>query len=147
MAPPPAIKIRPVPPLRAARASLQQWMARNPALNALRKQVLTVDSMWRELSPLLPPALAAAVRPGPCADGVWVLRASSPAVAAKLRLQLPLLLNRLQAGGWPLQRIALRVQMPDPAPPPAPAPGRVQPAPAAVRDKLRELRARRDAQR
>ncbi len=147
MAAPPAIKLRPVPARHAARASLQQWLARNPTLNALRRQVLTVDAMWRELSPLLPPALAAAVRPGPCSDGVWVLHVSSPAVAAKLRLQLPLLLNRVQAGGWTLQRIALRVQMPEVAPAPAPAPGRVQPAPAAVRDRLRELRARRDAQR
>ena len=122
-------------------------MARNATLNALRKQVATADAMWRELSPLLPPALAAAVRPGPCADGVWVLRASSPAVAAKLRLQLPLLLNRMQAGGWPLQRIALRVQAPLPPAPPTLVAGRVQPAPLAVREQLRALRARRDAQR
>ena len=144
---PPATKTRPTATPHAARASLQQWLVRNTTLNALRRQVQTVEAMWRELTPALPPALAAAVRPGPCTDGVWVLRVSSSAVAAKLRLQLPLLLNRMQAGGWALQRIALRVQAPLPPAPQALAPGRVRPAPSAVQERLRALRARRDAQR
>ena len=99
--------------------------------------------MWAELVPLLPPALAAAVRPGPCDAGSWVLRASSPAVAAKLKLHLPMLQRRLQAAGWPPLRVQLKVQQPERAVPQPPLPISIGPAPPDVRERLRALRARR----
>ncbi len=99
--------------------------------------------MWSELEPLLPPALASAVRPGACSEGSWVLQVSSPAVAAKLKLHLPLLQRRLQTAGWPALRIQLRVQAPVRCAPAAPQQPRVGPAPPEVRARLRALRARR----
>ena len=120
-------------------------MQRDARLLGLRQQALSSLRMGDELARALPAELAAAVLPGRCADGGWTLHASSPAVAAKLKLHVPLLLRRLQLAGWPLARIQVRVL----APRDAPAPAQQQPAgsraPAAVRERLRELRERREA--
>ncbi len=126
----------------AAAASLQQWMQRSPQLLGLRQQVRDSLRMAEELRQALPAELASAVLAGRCADGGWTLHASSPAVAAKLKLFVPLLLRRLQTAGWPLQRIQVRVLMARAAAaaPDAPA---TRPAPPEVRERLRALRRRR----
>ena len=124
-------------------AMLPQWMQRTPTLMMLKEQALTSQTMWATLQDALPLELTAAVRPGRWADGVWNLTASSPAVAAKLKLYGPLLLRQLQQAQWPLKRIMVRVQ--EPVSPPmgrplhveAPRPSR---APASVRARLRALR-------
>jgi hypothetical protein len=134
------------PRAAGARADLQQWMQRTPTLVQLRQQALDSQRMWQTLLGGLPPALAGAVQPGRCAQTDWSLSVSSPAVAAKLKLFLPLLLRRLQQEGWPVQRIAVRVRDPQALPaPPAPPPPASSRAPAAVRARLRELRAKRAA--
>lgn len=120
-------------------------MQRDARMLGLRQQALSSLRMGDELARALPAELAAAVLPGRCSDGSWTLHASSPAVAAKLKLHAPALLRRLQLAGWPLARIQVRVL----APRDAPAPPQQQPAgsraPAAVRERLRELRERREA--
>lgn len=124
--------------------TLVQAIARRPGvLQALRQQALDSARMWEQAAAGLPPALAGAVRPGRCADGVWTLVSSSPAVAAKLRLYAPLLLRRLRDGGWALQSIAVKVQ---PASEVATMAAEAEPARAAppgVRARLAELRRRR----
>jgi Protein of unknown function (DUF721). len=127
-------------------AMLPQWMLRTPTLMALKEQALTSQQMWLTLQGSLPPELVAAVRPGRWVDGVWNLTASSPAVAAKLKLYGPLLLRQLQQAQWPLKRIQVRVHEPG-----SPQVGSLQGgqtvtssrAPATVRARLRELQALR----
>ncbi len=123
-------------------ATLRQWLQRTPSLLGLQEQALGSRRMGQLLGAALPGELAAAVLPGRYVDGAWTLNASSPAVAAKLKLYLPLLLRRLQQEGWPLTRIQVRVLMPQ-ASQAASAPVRHEPAPAAVRERLRAMRERR----
>ena len=126
-------------------AMLPQWMQRTQTLVILKEQALTSQKMWAALRPMLPPELVGAVRPGKWAEGVWHLTASSPAVAAKLKLYRPLLLRHLQQAQWPVQRIMVRVH--EPGTPRTSSPVLVpavttSQAPAAVRARLRALRAR-----
>ncbi len=126
-------------------AMLPQWMQRTQTLMALKEQALTSQKMWAALRTALPSELVEAVRPGKWAEGTWHLTASSSAVAAKLKLYRPLLLRHLQQAQWPVQRIAVRVN--EPASPQAPSRAldptvTTSQAPAAVRARLRELRAR-----
>ncbi len=135
---------KPAPP--AGRASLQQWVQRSEPLRALRGRAADSRAMWDALGAVVPPALASGVHPGSLDGDAWTLSASSSAVAAKLKLVLPLLLRRLRQEGWAVQRIAIRVTPPLPAQA-TPAPTRVlaSRAPDAVRERLRELRRRREA--
>ncbi len=123
-------------------ATLHQWMQRTPLLLSLQQQALDSRRMGEELAQALGPDLAAGVRPGRYAEGTWTLSASSPAVAAKLKLHAALLLRRLQQAGWPLARIQVRVVMPQGRDDAGRAEPMAQPstAPAAVRDRLRALR-------
>lgn len=93
-------------------AMLPQWIQRTQTLVTLKEQALTSQKMWAHLRTTLPAELADAVRPGKWAEGVWHLTASSPAVAAKLKLYGPMLLRQLQQAQWPLQRIMVRVHEP-----------------------------------
>ena len=146
--PPRPARRRQAPAGVAARnsATLRQWMQRTPTLQGLREQARNSRDMAGLLAQALPPELAAAVLPGRYADGSWTLNASSSAVAAKLKLFVPLLLRRLQKEGWVLTRIQVRVLMPAAAPAGAPVPATHAPAPAGVRQRLREMLERRKAQ-
>ncbi len=132
-------------PIGPSMAALPLWMQRTQILVTLKEQALTSKQMWAMTGASLPAELASAVQPGKCVDGVWALTASSPAVAAKLKLYAPLLLRQLHKAGWPLARIAVRVKEPtrdlgDTTPANRIPAG--SPAPADVRARLRELRAR-----
>ena len=132
-------------PTGTSMAALPLWMQRTQILVSLKEQALTSNQMWAMLQTTLPAELASAVQPGKWVDGVWALTASSPAVAAKLKLYGPLLLRQLQKAGWPLVRIAVRVKEPGRdlgSTTPAPRIATGSPAPADVRARLRELRRR-----
>lgn len=64
------------------------------------------------ISPLLPPGLREAVRPGPLDDEGWSLLAAHGAAAAKLRQLLPRLEDQLRLKGWQGTPIKVRVQPP-----------------------------------
>ena len=125
-------------------ATLHQWMQRSPLLLSLQQQALDSRRMGEELARALGPDLAGGVQPGRFAEGTWTLSASSPAVAAKLKLHVPLLLRRLQQAGWVLARIQVRVVMPQGQGGAGRAGPVAQPstAPADVRERLRALRER-----
>lgn len=119
-------------------------MQRTPLLLLLRQQALDSRRMGAELPRVLGPELAAGVLPGRYAQDVWSLGASSPAVAAKLKLHIPGLLRRLQEAGWTIRGIQVRVTAPQRGQAPRPEPAQEgSAAPAAVRERLRALRERR----
>lgn len=125
-------------------AMLPQWMQRSQTLMALKEQALTSQKMWVLLRTTLPSELVEAVRPGKWAEGAWHLTASSPAVAAKLKLYGPLLLRLLQQAQWPVLRIVVRVHEPGTAQVPSHANTQTETvscASTAVRERLRALRA------
>ena len=125
-------------------ATLHQWMQRTPLLLSLQQQALDSRRMGEELMRALGPDLAGAVQPGRLAEGCWSLGASSSAVAAKLKLHVPLLLRRLRQAGWAVERIQVRVAQPQTqgGGVRAEAPAQPSAAPAAVRERLRALRER-----
>lgn len=125
-------------------ATLHQWMQRSPLLLSLQQQALDSRRMGEELARALGPDMAGAVQPGRFADGCWTLGASSSAVAAKLKLYVPLLLRRLRQAGWAVDRIQVRVAAPQAqgGGVRAEAPAQASAAPAAVRERLRALRER-----
>jgi hypothetical protein len=93
---------------------------RTDAFRALRAGVEQVASLQRDLSSLLPDYLASNVEPGFIKDGVLALFAAHNALAARLRHLEPRLLSDLQARGWAVDSLRIRVRpqsMKEPAPP------------------------------
>lgn len=68
------------------------------------------NARFEVIRPLLPAALASAVRAGPVDEDGWALLASSPAVAAKLRQLLPRFEAALRQHGWQGSAVRVRVQ-------------------------------------
>ena len=60
-------------------------LSRSEPLGALLKRVRESRARFDTIAPLLPAALAAAVKPGPLDDSTWVLLAAHASAAAKLR--------------------------------------------------------------
>ncbi|MCK6432732.1 MAG: hypothetical protein HUU30_13835 [Burkholderiaceae bacterium] len=59
--------------------------------------------------PSLAPPLRELVRAGPLDDDGWALLVPHPAAAAKLRQQLPALVEALEAAGWPQRALRVRI--------------------------------------
>jgi hypothetical protein len=109
---------------------------RTDAFAALRAGVEQIDALERDLRHLLPDYLATGVEPGFIKDGVLTLFAAHNALAARLRHLEPSLLADLQARGWAVTTLKVRVR-PQQAKEPAPVKeARMSPAGAHA---LREL--------
>lgn len=60
---------------------------------------------------LLPAALRSGIQAGPIDNGVWCLLAANSAVAAKLRQISPAVVADLQAKGYAINSVRIKVQM------------------------------------
>ncbi|KVD71117.1 hypothetical protein WS62_10780 [Burkholderia sp. ABCPW 14] len=111
-------------------------LKRTDAFAALRAGIEQVAALQRDLTALLPDYLANHVEPGFIKDGTLTLFAAHNALAARLRQVEPRLLSELQARGWAVAALKVRVR-----PQPAPEPPRVKQArmSAAGTDALRQL--------
>ncbi|XDJ36445.1 MAG: DciA family protein [Burkholderia sp.] len=106
------------------------------AFTSLRTGVEQVASLQRDLRALLPEYLANHVNPSSIKDGVLTLFAGQNALAARLRQVAPRLVADLQARGWHVAMLKVRVRPQD-----APEPVRIKQArmtPTGA-DALREL--------
>jgi hypothetical protein len=95
-------------------------LGRTDAFQALRAGVEQVAALQRDLGALLPDYLASNVEPGFIKDGVLALFAAHNALAARLRHLEPRLLSDLQARGWAVNALRVRVRpqaMKEQAPP------------------------------
>ncbi len=79
-------------------------------LGSLLKRVAQSQRRLDALAPLLPPALAQAVRAGPLDDRGWTLLVAHAAAAAKLRQMLPQIQAHLQSQGWLDGPVRLKVR-------------------------------------
>lgn len=84
-------------------------LARSEPLGDLLRRVRESRARFDTISPLLPAALAAAVKPGPLDDTAWVLLASHASAAAKLRQMVPELEAALSAAGWAGPTLRIKV--------------------------------------
>ncbi|MCZ2439957.1 MAG: DciA family protein [Burkholderiales bacterium] len=91
---------------------MSEALDRSEPLGALLHRLRQARALFETIAPLLPASLRADVRPGPVDGGTWTLLAAHNPAAAKLRQLLPLLLQRLQNGGWEGSAIKVRVQPP-----------------------------------
>ncbi|MGA0609790.1 DciA family protein [Caldimonas sp. KR1-144] len=90
---------------------MSEAMRRSAPLAHLRAMLEASRECMEAVRPLLPPALAAQMRPGPIDEsGAFVILVSSPAVAAKLRQLQPRLEKALAERGRQSGAIRVRVQ-------------------------------------
>ncbi|WP_322106093.1 DciA family protein [Paraburkholderia sp. J41] len=128
------------PPFSRSRAPqlLTEVLSRTDAFAPLRAGVEQMTAMRRDLDALLPDYLAASVEPGFIKDGKLALFAAHNALAARLRHLEPRLVADLQARGWALDGVRIRIRpqaVKDPAPPKQ---ARMTPAGAAALQALSE---------
>jgi len=90
--------------------SVQQAAQESLTLKRLTELVRDSNERLRCIEPLIPQSLRACVKAGPVAEGNWCLLVSSTAASAKLRQLLPAFQSHLQAGGWQVTAIRLKVQ-------------------------------------
>lgn len=84
-------------------------LSRSTPFARLEQRLRESNARFDAVRPLLPPALAAHVRPGPVDEQGWSLLAANGAVAAKLRMLQPRLEQRLQQQGWQPWSIRVKV--------------------------------------
>lgn len=89
---------------------LRHALERCEPLLRLQQRLAAAHRRMEAVRPLLPPGLAAFVKPGQVEDDHWTLLASGPAVAAKLRQLQPLLETALRQAGCESSSIKIRVQ-------------------------------------
>jgi len=105
-----------LPPLMSpsvpAPLSLGEAMQRSAPLAHLNAMLVAAQARLDVVRPLLPAALARSVRAGPvdAESATWVLLASSPPVAAKLRQLQPRLEAALNEAGLLPAAIRIKVQ-------------------------------------
>ena len=88
---------------------LSSALDRNDMLASLLERLRDSQARLEAITPLLPPALRAAVRSGPVDEAAWVLLAANAAAAAKLRQLQPDLQAALAASGWAAPTIKIKV--------------------------------------
>jgi len=81
-----------------------------PALAPLLARMRESSERLQAIQPLIPVLLRPSVQAGPIEGNHWCLVVKNNAVAAKLRQLLPLLQAQLQAQGWEVGTIELKIQ-------------------------------------
>jgi hypothetical protein len=94
----------------AAAIPFADVMQSTPPLARLFDRLRESNAMFAAIRPLLPPALAASVRPGPLDEGGWSLLGANAAVAAKLRQLAPRFEARLRESGHVVAAVRIKVQ-------------------------------------
>ena len=98
------------PAAPAAAVPIAEVMRSSQALARLVDRLRESDALFAAIQPLLPPGLAASVRPGPIDEAGWSLLGANAAVAAKLRQLAPHLEERLRERGHAVAAIRIKVQ-------------------------------------
>jgi hypothetical protein len=117
---------------------LTEVLSRTDAFAPLRAGVEQIAAIQRDLDALLPDYLAASVEPGFIKDGKLALFAAHNALAARLRHLEPRLVADLQARGWALDGVRIRVRPQAVKDAPLPKQARMTPAGAAALAALSE---------
>jgi len=117
---------------------VSELLSRTDAFAPLRAGVEQMAAIQRDLDALLPDYLAASVEPGFIKDGKLALFAAHNALAARLRHLEPRLVAELQARGWPLDAVRIRVRPQSVKEAKQPKAARMSPAGAAALQALSE---------
>ncbi|CAG9205363.1 conserved hypothetical protein [Paraburkholderia tropica] len=117
---------------------LTEVLSRTDAFAPLRAGVEQISAIQRDLNALLPDYLASSVEPGFIKEGKLALFAAHNALAARLRHLEPRLVADLQARGWPIDGVRIRVRPQAVKEPPQPKQARMTPVGAAALATLSE---------
>jgi Dna[CI] antecedent, DciA len=94
-----------------AAVALMQAVEAAPTLARLVSAAKQSQECLLAAGHLLPGALRSGVQAGPIDNGVWCLLAANSAVAAKLRQISPSIVSCVQAKGYMIASIRIKVQM------------------------------------
>jgi hypothetical protein len=89
---------------------IHEALDRHSGLARLQQLMRESNARFEVIRPLLPPALATHVKPGPVDEQGWSLLAPNGAAAAKLRQLQPRLEEALRQHGWQVSAIRVKVQ-------------------------------------
>jgi hypothetical protein len=90
--------------------AIHEALSRSTVLERLQQLMRESRARYDTIRPLLPPSLAAHVKPGPVDEEGWSLLAPNGAAAAKLRQLQPRLEEALRQNGWQVSAIRVKVQ-------------------------------------
>lgn len=90
--------------------TLQQAADGSPTLAGLLARARDANERLQAIEGLIPLEMRAAVKAGPAEGDVWCLLVLGSAAAAKLRQLVPTLIARLNAKGWKVATIRIKVQ-------------------------------------
>jgi hypothetical protein len=90
--------------------TVQQATQDSPTLASLAARARDAQQRLRAIEDLIPAELRASVLAGPAEGESWCLLVQGSAAAAKLRQLTPVLVTRLQAKGWAVATIRLKVR-------------------------------------
>jgi hypothetical protein len=96
-------------PLVPLPQSLAGAIERSDSLTGLGRRLAESNARFAAIRDVLPPELAAQMRPGPIDDEGWSVLASNAAVAAKLRHWLPRLTQELRSRSF--RELPIRVRL------------------------------------
>lgn len=96
-------------PRSPAALSLSQALDNSPSLARLAAISDQSNAMLKSVQDVLPAALRPSIKAGPLEEGSWCLLVQGNAAAAKLRQLLPRLQMQLDAQGWVVSTIRLKV--------------------------------------
>lgn len=82
-----------------------------PTLTRLTELAADSSARLKAVAALIPPALQASIKAGPIDGHDWCLIVENNSAAAKLRQLLPSMASLLQAKGWKVNSIRLKVQI------------------------------------
>jgi hypothetical protein len=97
---------------RPPAVTLQQATQDSPVLARLTDLNNDSQARLRAVESMIPAVLRATITAGPIDGAIWCLIVNNNAAAAKLRQMLPSLTTHLQAKGWEVNAIRLKVQVP-----------------------------------
>ena len=82
----------------------------SPTLAGLVARARDASERLKAVETLIPADMRAAVKAGPAEEDVWCLLVQGSAAAAKLRQLTPALVTHLNAKGWNVSSIRIKVQ-------------------------------------
>ena len=97
------------PPATPDAVDIASALRGSEPLGRLRQALRDSQARYEAIRPVLPPALAPHVRPGPLDAEGWSLLAANAGVAAKLRHLKPHIEEALGAAGWTQAAVRIKV--------------------------------------
>jgi hypothetical protein len=95
---------------RSTPFTLQQAADDSPTLAGLLARARDANERLQAIEELIPREMRSAIKAGPVEGDTWCMLVQGSAAAAKLRQLLPTLTARLNAKGWAVTTIRIKVQ-------------------------------------